>query len=488
MHGPEVLFFRFGTWHPGASAANMSTPLFSCPSSLVDTNAQDGRLLIRRACRARFSEPLIDWSRAKMSVQGPEYHHLSEAGRARRIAVVGAGQSGLQIAFGLLDRGYQVTLVTNRDADEIASGKVMSSQCMFGSALDIERAAGLNWWERLCPPIEGIGLTLHDPLSPGEQTIDWAARLDKAAQSVDQRLKMAAWLDVIARRGARIELRDADVQVLEELSASHDLVLLASGKGDVAKLFVRDAKRSAFDKPQRALGMTYVHGLAPSEGFSRISYNVIPGVGEYLVFPALTLTGPCHIMVFEGVMGGPFDCWHDAGSPAQHLALSLALLKAYLPREYARCAHVELTDPNGILSGKFAPTVREPVATLPSGRLVFGLGDTVVLNDPLTGQGANGASKCSRIYLDAIFEHGDAPFTREWMTQTFERYWQYAQYAVQWTNGMLLTPPAEAMLKLYSAAARSGPLASAIVNAFDHPPSLFTWLSMPQSQELHAAH
>ncbi|MBD1220268.1 hypothetical protein IDM30_10035 [Acinetobacter seifertii] len=54
----------------------------------------------------------------------------------RRIAIVGAGQSGLQLGLGLLDTGYDVTMITNRTADEIRQGKVMSSQCMFHTALN----------------------------------------------------------------------------------------------------------------------------------------------------------------------------------------------------------------------------------------------------------------------------------------------------------------------------------------------------------------
>ena len=53
----------------------------------------------------------------------------------RRIAIVGAGQSGLQLGLGLLDTGYEVTIVTNRTGDEIRQGKVMSSQCMFSHCL-----------------------------------------------------------------------------------------------------------------------------------------------------------------------------------------------------------------------------------------------------------------------------------------------------------------------------------------------------------------
>ncbi len=348
----------------------------------------------------------------------------------RRIAIVGGGQAGLPLALGLLDKGYEVTVVTNREPDDIRRGKVMSSQCMFDASLRIERDLGLNQWEAACPPVEGIGLAVPHPERPGHKLIDWAARLDRPAQAVDQRIKMPAWMELFAARGGRLLIQDGGVAELELLAASHDLVLLAAGKGDVVKLFERDAARSRFDKPQRALALTYVHGMRPAPVFSRVAFNLIPGVGEYFVFPALTHSGPCEIMVFEGVPGGPMDCWRDIRTPQDHLARSLDILRTFLPWEAERCAAVELTDANGILAGSFAPTVRKPVMTLPSGRLVLGLGDAVVTNDPITGQGSNNATKACAVYLEAILARGDQPFTAEWMRQTFERFWDYASAVV----------------------------------------------------------
>jgi 2-polyprenyl-6-methoxyphenol hydroxylase-like FAD-dependent oxidoreductase len=392
----------------------------------------------------------------------------------RRIAIVGGGQAGLPLALGLLDKGYVVTVVTNRAPDDIRRGKVMSSQCMFDPALQIERDLGLNQWEAVCPPVEGIGFAIPDPESEGAKLIDWSARLDRPAQSVDQRVKMPAWLEQVEARGGRVLIQDAGIAELEALAASHDLVVLAAGKGEVVRLFERDATRSPFDKPQRALALTYVHGLEKAPAYSRVSFNLIPGVGEYFVFPALTLSGPCDIMVFEGLPGGPLDCWRDIRTPQEHLAASKRFLEKYLPWEADRARHAELTDDNGILAGAFAPTVRKPVMTLPSGRLVFGLGDAVVTNDPITGQGANNATKACEVYLNAILGHGAQPFTRHWMEQTFEQFWDYARWVVQWTNS-LLTPPAPHVLNLLGAAANLPSLASLIANGFDHPPSYFPW-------------
>lgn len=398
----------------------------------------------------------------------------------RRIAIVGAGQAGLQLALGLLAKGYHVTLATNRSGEDIRNGKVMSSQCMFNAALQSERDLGLNFWEDQCPAVEGIGLAVPNPENPSEPLFSWSTRLDRYAQSVDQRLKMPVWLDEFVRRGGELTIQDVGVAELEQLSSSHDLVLLAAGKGEIVNLFEKDVERTQFQQPQRALALTYVKGMRPMSPFSRVSFNLIPGVGEYFVFPSLTTTGPCEIMVFEGVPGGPMDCWQGITTAEQHLEKSLELINRYLPWEAERCRSVEMTDDKGFLSGRFTPMVRKPVLTLPSGRKVFGMADALVVNDPITGQGSNNAAKCSKVYLDAIVARGAQDFGPEWMHDTFEQYWSYAQHVVKWTNTML-TPPPQHLLELLGAASQSKPLASAIANGFDDPRSFAPWWFDAQS-------
>jgi hypothetical protein len=66
---------------------------------------------------------------------------------------------------------------------------------------------------------------------------------------------------------------------------SHDLTLVASGKGEISKLFERDAHKSPTTSRSARLALTYVKGMRPREPFSRVCFNLIPGVGEYFVFP-----------------------------------------------------------------------------------------------------------------------------------------------------------------------------------------------------------
>lgn len=399
----------------------------------------------------------------------------------KRITIVGGGQSGLQLAIGLLQKGYDVKIIQDRTGEQIAAGRVLSSQCQFNAALDHERALGINFWEDSCPPVEGISFTVPTPEGSGK-AVEWAATLDAKGQSIDQRVKMPRWLEEFTRLGGDLIIATADIAMLEQEAKDADLVLVASGKGEIGKLFERDAERSPFDAPQRALALTYVHGMTPRENFSAVNFNLIPGVGEYFVFPALTKSGPCEIMVFEGVPGGPMDCWKGATTPEAHLQTSLDILKAFVPWEHDRCRTVELTDENGILAGRFPPTVRKPVATLPSGARVLGLGDAVCLNDPITGQGANNAAKAAAVYFDAILAQGDAPFDEAWMRATFERFWDYAQWVVRWTNMMLLPPPPFVLDIMGSAQVLPG-LAQRIANGFDDPRDFFPWFADPLAAE-----
>ncbi|MFC7219507.1 styrene monooxygenase/indole monooxygenase family protein [Streptomyces polyrhachis] len=393
----------------------------------------------------------------------------------RKITIVGAGQAGLQLGLGLLGHGYDVTVVSNRTAEEIREGRVMSSQAMFATALAHERGLGLDFWGEDCPPIAGLGVNIAD--GQGGLALAFGARLDAAARSVDQRVKMPLWMAEFTRRGGRLVIHEAGVEDLERYAAESDLVIVAAGKGEIAGLFERDAARSPYDAPQRALAMAYVTGMAPLPDRPGVSFNVVPGVGEYFTMPSLTTSGPCDIMFFEGVPGGPLDCF-DKLTPDEQLAKSQELLGAYVPWEAERCTDVALTDAGATLTGRFAPVVRKPVAVLPSGAPVLGLADVVVLNDPITGQGSNSASKCAASYLATILDHGERPYDAAFMELAFGRFWDTAQCATTWTNAMLGAPP-QHVLELFGAASTNARIAARFVNGFDDPRDYFHWFMDP---------
>ncbi|MFF1829002.1 flavin reductase [Paenarthrobacter sp. NPDC058040] len=397
----------------------------------------------------------------------------------RNIAIIGAGESGAQLALGLQREGYAVTLFSDRSAAQIRTGKVMSSQCMFSTALDAEAQMGTAPQESGAVP-EITSIRVRVDREP--EVIEWEAPLDAPARSIDQRIKSAQWIERFVAAGGDFRIEKVTPRMLEELSRDYELVIVSTGKGEIGQIFPRDKAKSPFDRPQRVLALNYVTaagnndgGAAAGPGGDGIRMSMAPGVGEFFTFPGLTVSGPCRMMVFEGVVGGPMDRWAGVVTPEEQLERSLEILRDHFPHEAQAFEGAQLTDSGATLLGRITPTVRSAVGELANGSLVFGLGDAVVLNDPLTGQGSNNATLAAKYYLDSIVRRGKQAFDREWMERTFDEFWRgWGQWSVAWTND-LLKPRRDHQVTLLSEAAEHPALAASIVAGFDDPRTSYPW-------------
>lgn len=229
----------------------------------------------------------------------------------RKILIVGAGQAGLQLALGLRAEGYEVTLMSARTPEEIRTGWPTSTQAMFDLSLNTERAYGLNHWEDRTPPIHGLRPQLS--VEKGQLALAFNAPLERPAQSTDQRIKMARWLEDAEERGVEVIYNAVTTQDLDAITqlGRYDLTVVAAGKGDLVAMFDRDPARSPYTAPQRGLAVAYVHGLEPDPEWPEphVGFHALPGLGELFVIPALTHTGPCDILFWEAIPGGPLDRW-----------------------------------------------------------------------------------------------------------------------------------------------------------------------------------
>ena len=389
----------------------------------------------------------------------------------RRIAIVGAGPAGTALALGLVRQRYDVTLVSDRTAEEIRSGSVMSSQITFESALEVEAALGMTDLLPAAPPIRRMSYTTE---RLDGSTAEFGTELSTPARSLDQRVRLPLLLEEVERRGGKVVSRVASVDDLEDLARDHDLVVVSTGRGGLASLFPVDASRSPYSSPQRAAALTYLHGVTPDPAGPGLRYHCVEGVGECFSCPALTVDGPCDIFVVEGAPGGPLDAWDDVESPAAHLQRLRDLLDAHFPAEATRLQDASLVDDRSVLSGRITPAVRQPVGVLPSGAAVLGMADVVVLNDPLTSQGSNNAIKSASFYLEAITAH-EGDFDADWMKRTFDNFWRgWAQWATEWTNSWL-QPALPHQRAVVDAAASHPAIAERIAAGFDDARLFAPW-------------
>ncbi|MEU3274943.1 styrene monooxygenase/indole monooxygenase family protein [Saccharomonospora sp. NPDC006951] len=398
----------------------------------------------------------------------------------RKILIVGSGQSGLQLALTLQQHGYDVTMMSARTPDEIRASRVMSTQCMFNEALKIERKHELNLWDDVAPRITHQGVSIAGP--DGERAVNFAGAWPGPAQSIDQRVKMAAWLELFEERGGKVVIHGVTTADLNSLAGMYELTIVAAGKGELVGLFDRDETRSVFTKPQRALSVSYVHGAQSRPerpGAIDVWLNIVPGIGENINIPGYTLSGPCDIVYMSGHHGGPFDAFGDRPDAEEHWARQLDRMKKHLPWEYERFQYAKVTDSRGTLVGGYTPVVRKPAGELPSGRIVLGMADVVVANDPITGQGSNNAARCAEYYLQGILSRGELPFDKEWMHRTFETYWEHAQYVTRFTNTML-GPPPDHVMAILGTANTNQLVADRFTNGVNDPSSLADWFFEPE--------
>jgi flavin reductase (DIM6/NTAB) family NADH-FMN oxidoreductase RutF/siroheme synthase (precorrin-2 oxidase/ferrochelatase) len=389
----------------------------------------------------------------------------------RRIAVVGAGPAGTALALGLLQHGHDVTLVSDRTPAEIRTGSVMSSQITFESALETEAALGIA---ELLPAPPAVTRMSYAVEREDGSAAEFTARLAAPARSLDQRVRLPLLLEEIERRGGTLVTALASVEDLEALVVDHDLVVVSTGRGGLASLFPVDAARTPYTSPQRVATLTYLHGVAPAPAGPTLRYRGVEGVGECFTCPALTVDGPCDIFVVEGVPGGPLDAWDDVRTPAQHLDRLHEVLARYFPAEATRIREARLVDEGSVLRGRISPVVRRAAGALPSGASVLGMADVVVLNDPLTSQGANNAIKSASFYLEAITAHR-GPFDVAWMQQTLDNFWRgWAQWATEWTNSWL-QPVRPHQRAVVDAATRHPAVAERIAAGFDDARLFAPW-------------
>jgi 2-polyprenyl-6-methoxyphenol hydroxylase-like FAD-dependent oxidoreductase len=396
----------------------------------------------------------------------------------RKIAIVGAGQAGLQLGFGLLARGAAVTLVAERSADEVFAGRLTVTAGLFATAIAHEQELGLDLWADAAPLIDGVHIDFC--IAPRNLLLTVEGRFDGPCRAIDHRLKMSTWMRELARRGGKIIVRAAGISDLEELAATHDAVFVATGKGALSAIFERDEARSFFRRPERNLVAMTLSGLKPWPGISYhhpAKFSITNGQGEIFWIPFLGRRGEtCHSVVFEGVPGSPLDRFTAVRTAEEALTTARAVVAEVAPWESATLAEARLIDDLAWGTGALSCVVRRPVAHLPSGRVVFGLGDTVTVYDPVSAQGANSAAKMAHGLAHAVAERGSEPLDAAWMEGWFETYWERHARAMTEFNRIMLLPLQPPAIEVVLAASRSRAVGDRFISAFNDPAGYFPWL------------
>lgn len=377
----------------------------------------------------------------------------------RRIAIVGAGTAGLQLAYSLKNE-FDVTVLHYEEPHDIRRGRIQSTQVHFHPTLEREQRA-LMPSESGAPSIGAMHITL------GQQKL-FVGRLENGASSIDQRLAHAIGLEDLARQGVRLLKGRMNREELKSLSQSYDLVIDATGKAGPVAPFPVIAELSPYQTPQRKCIVGYFKGVAPVEP-AGISFTALPGTGEMFEIPALTEYGPVTILFIEAVPEGALDAFKGVKAAQEFTDRMKSVVLQFFPEIHSRIDpdRFSLAEESSFLQTAITPVVRRPYA-LVNGNVVVGCGDSVILNDPITGQGCNTASYCAERLADLLLASKDAA----WDEQVGIAYWNdirpYVTAVTEWTNAMLGPLPAPIGQKFMQAAGDQS-AADAVAHWFEDP-------------------
>ena len=369
----------------------------------------------------------------------------------RSIAIIGAGQAGLLTGHDLLRHGYDVTLYSDKTAEDfLTKARPTGTAARFDMSLDYERELGLNFWEDEAPKGEGIHLTFSP--DKGNRLLTLVGRFSKFFQAIDLRLQSHRWMNEFEAKGGKVEIEAITLDRLDEIAASHDLTIVAAGRGDIHTLFKRDEQRSVYARPQRKLCMICTRGQPfsfPGTDILPVKFNFFAKFGEAFWVPWYHKDhGPSWSMLFEAKDGGPLDKFDGVKTGEQAVDIGRQVIKDVVPWDYEWCKDMELLDENAWLKGTFVPEIRQVIGTLPSGRKVLSVGDTTMSLDPIGGQGANNGNKMARNLVRDIVARADQPYDDAWMAATFEHFWDRHHWINDFNNTLLepITNPGKELL------------------------------------------
>jgi Styrene monooxygenase A putative substrate binding domain len=377
----------------------------------------------------------------------------------KQICIVGSGTSGLQLAYALKE-DFDVTVIHASSAEKIRTGRVMSTQVHFGPTRSRESRFQLPKWDD-SNPLKSIHITI------GTQKL-FTGMLKEDALSVDQRLYFSMCMDDLESKGVTFQQLKVTTDDLEKLINDYDLVIDCTGKSGPLFPFPLEKELSPFDLPQRKCFVGYFFGIKPNDPLG-VNVTVLPETGEMFEIPAITEQGPVTILFIMAVPNKDLDMFKGVKDSIEFTEQMKQSVQTFFPDIHTRIdiEKFALTDQNAFLQVAIKPEIRIPYITY-NKKIVVGCGDSVFLNDPITGQGCNLSSYCAeKLYETLIdFKHD------KWDENLGETYWNriktYVKEVTEWTNAMTQPLP-EHVVQLLLSGVESQEQADSIAEWFAEP-------------------
>ncbi|MFG3616642.1 styrene monooxygenase/indole monooxygenase family protein [Nocardia sp. NPDC047654] len=414
----------------------------------------------------------------------------------RSAAVIGAGQTGVTAALGLLDAGFDVTIYSERDQRSLRDDVPATGTALeFGETQQAEAALGLDSYTARAPRHTGLSVRIAGPGPDRPELIQFDGHFDGyVGVAVDTRLKADERLTAFLERGGRFVVEQVTPETLDGIAAANDLTLVATGRGGLSDLFPVDAQRTPYAAPQRSLLTVTVTGIGHDEnvfahrsvaGGAHSGFSILADQGEGWWGPYLHKdAGPSWAFLGWARPGSDWEKRFAAADSADSAhRIVQDLYRDYIDWDLPEVLATETIpeDPHSWLKGAVRPVVRSGVGRTAGGHVVAALGDTAIAYDPIAGQGAqSGLIQAQRLVAAAAVHEG--PFDEAWIERQYAAFLAARADAANKVTRLFLSDPelGEIGNAFFAAAAVDPAFASALVGLL-HRPQPFLPVDSPEA-------
>ncbi|UOE53465.1 styrene monooxygenase/indole monooxygenase family protein [Cytobacillus oceanisediminis] len=389
----------------------------------------------------------------------------------KKICIIGSGTAGIQLAYSLKEE-FDVTVIHSNSSDKIRNGRIMSTQVHFGSTRTRENRFKMPKWEDKTL-LKSIHMTI------GNQKL-FVGKLKEPALSVDQRFYFSYCLKDLEDKGVSFRLLRVNKDQLESLADEFDLMIDCTGKSGPLFPFPLEKELSPFQVPQRKCIVGYFLGVKPNNPLG-VSVTVLPEIGEMFEIPAITQHGPVTILFIMAIPDRELDVFKEIKHGKEFTNQMKNVTRKYFQDIHERIEQdiFALSDDNAFLQVAIKPVIRKPYATFKN-KLVVGCGDSVFLNDPITGQGCNLSSYCAEQLYETLIQYRNS----NWDIQLGETYWDrtktFVKEVTEWTNAMTQVLP-QHVVQILLAGSENQKIADEVAEWFADPRKAYEAFFQPSN-------
>ncbi|KON90092.1 styrene monooxygenase [Sporosarcina globispora] len=389
----------------------------------------------------------------------------------KKICIIGSGTAGLQLAYSLKEE-FDVTVIHSNSSDKIRNGRIMSTQVHFGPTRTRENRFKMPKWEDKTL-LKSIHMTI------GNQKL-FVGKLKEPALSVDQRFYFSHCLKDLENKGVSFRLLRVNKEQIESLADEFDLMIDCSGKSGPLFPFPIEKEYSPFQVPQRKCIVGYFLGVKPNDPLG-VSVTVLPEIGEMFEIPAMTEHGPVTILFIMAVPGRELDVFKEIKHVKEFTNQMKNITQKYFQDIHERIQQdiFALSDDKAFLNVAIKPVIRKPYVIFKN-KLVVGCGDSVFLNDPITGQGCNLSSYCAEQLYETLIQYRNSI----WDIRIGETYWDrtktFVKEVTEWTNAMTQVLP-QHVVQILLAGAESQKTADEVAEWFANPRKAYEAFFQPSN-------